>query len=94
VLELWDGIRKSDKQFIHSHEFASNQPQVGKYNVGAPLVLGQATRDLELTHKTHHGPDSGEGTTFPHIVYFAPLYEAHIQMAFCLGTPKWESQNY
>jgi hypothetical protein len=25
------------------------------------------------THKTHHGLDSGEATTFPHIVYSAPL---------------------
>ncbi len=28
-----------------------------------PWVLGQATGTL--THKTHHGPDSGEATTFP-----------------------------
>jgi hypothetical protein len=26
-----------------------------------------------LTHKTHHGPDSGEATTFPHIVFSATL---------------------
>jgi hypothetical protein len=29
VLELRDGTRKSDKQFIHSLGSASNQPQVG-----------------------------------------------------------------
>jgi hypothetical protein len=45
------------------------------------------------THKTHHDPDLGEATTFPHIVYSTPLHEAHIQMVFCPGTPKWESQN-
>jgi len=44
-------------------------------------------------HKTHHGPDLGEAATFPLIVYFVPLHEAHIQMAFCLGSPKWESRN-
>ncbi len=38
------------------------------------------------THKTHHSPDLGEATTFPHIVYFVPLHNAHIQMAF--GSPK------
>jgi hypothetical protein len=43
------------------------------------------------THKTHHGPDLGEATTFPLIVYYVPLHKAHIQMAFCPGTPKWES---
>jgi hypothetical protein len=45
------------------------------------------------THKTHHSPDLGEATTFPLIVYFVPLHEAHIEMAFCPGTPKWESRN-
>jgi len=44
-------------------------------------------------HKTHHDPDLGEATTFPLIVYYVPLHEAHIQMAFCFGTPKWESRN-
>jgi hypothetical protein len=34
----------------------------------------------------------GEAITFPFIVYFVPLHEAHIQMAFCPETPKWESQ--
>jgi len=40
------------------------------------------------THKTHHGLDLGEITTLPLIVYFVPFYEAHIQKAFCLGSPK------
>ncbi len=52
MLELWDGTRKSDKQFIHSHKSASNQPQLGEYNVGAFLVLGRATGDLRLTRLT------------------------------------------
>jgi hypothetical protein len=45
------------------------------------------------THKTHHGPDLKEATTFPLIVYFVPLHKAHIEMAFCPKIPKWESQN-
>jgi hypothetical protein len=45
------------------------------------------------THKTHHGPNLGEAITFPFIVDSVPLHEAHIQMAFCPGTPKWEFQN-
>ncbi len=44
-------------------------------------------------HKTHHGPNLGEATTFPLIVYSVTLHEAHIQMTFCPGTPKWESRN-
>jgi hypothetical protein len=43
------------------------------------------------THKTHHIPDLGEVITFPLIVYFVPLHEAHIQIAFCPGTPKFGS---
>jgi hypothetical protein len=45
------------------------------------------------THKTHHGPDLGETITFPFIVYYVPFHEAHIQMAFWHGIPKWESRN-
>ncbi len=44
------------------------------------------------THKTHHGPNLGDHH-LPLIVYFVPLHEAHIQMAFCPRTPKWESRN-
>jgi len=45
------------------------------------------------THKTHHGPDSGEVITFPHIVYSMPLRSTHIRMAFCPRTPKEEFRN-
>jgi hypothetical protein len=46
-----------------------------------------------LTHKTHHGPNSGEATTFPHIVLFVALRRDYIQMALFPGTPKLESRN-
>ncbi len=36
-------------------------------------MLGQATGTL--THKIHHGLDSGEAITFPHIVFFTLLRE-------------------
>ncbi len=54
-------------------------------------VLGQATGIW--THLTHHGPDSGEATTFPLIVFSAALRRGYIQMAIFLGTPKLESRN-
>jgi hypothetical protein len=44
-------------------------------------------------HKNSPRPGLGEATTFPLIVYLVPLHEAHIQMAFCPETPKWESRN-
>jgi hypothetical protein len=56
-----------------------------------PWVLGQATGILD--HKTHHGPDSGEATTFPHIVFSVPHFGDYIQMALFPRTPKLESRN-
>jgi hypothetical protein len=50
---------------------------------GARMSHGQTQ-----IHKTHHGLDLGEVTTFPLIVYFVPLHKAHIQMAFCPRTPE------
>jgi hypothetical protein len=60
--------------------------------LGHPWVLGQATGTSD--HKTHHSPDSGEATTFPHIVFSASLHWGYIQMALFPGTPKLESRNY
>jgi hypothetical protein len=54
-------------------------------------VWGQTTGTLD--HKTHHSPDSGEATTFPHIVFSAPLHRDYIQMVLFPGTPKLESWN-
>jgi hypothetical protein len=54
-------------------------------------MLRQATGTLD--HKTHHGPDSGEATTFPHIVFSAARGGGYIQMAQIPGTPKLESRN-
>jgi hypothetical protein len=56
-----------------------------------PWVLGQATGIW--THLTHHGPDSGEATTFPPIVFSAAFRRDYIQMALFPGTPKLESRN-
>jgi len=56
-----------------------------------PWVLGQATGTW--THLIHHGPNSGEATTFPHMVFSAALGGGYIQMVFFPGTPKEESRN-
>ncbi len=49
-------------------------------------MLGLATGTW--THKTHHGPDSGEATTFPHIVFSAAGRVGYIRMAQIPGTPE------
>jgi hypothetical protein len=52
-------------------------------------TFGARTSHEQLrTHKTHHALDLGEATTFPLIVFSTTLHGGHIQMAFCLGTPK------
>ncbi len=43
----------------------TNHKRVSSHS-GHPWVLGQATGTL--THKIHHGPDSGEATTFPYSI--------------------------
>jgi hypothetical protein len=71
-----------------------HQKQTTKWLVhilGHPWVLGQAMGTLD--HKTHHGPDSGEATTFPHIVFFPPVRRDYIQMAIFPRTPKLESRH-
>ncbi len=40
------------------------------------------------THKTHHGPNLGEATTFPLIVLFLLGHRAYSQIPFCFRTPK------
>ncbi len=54
-------------------------------------MLGQATGTSD--HKTHHGPDSRDATTIPHIVYSATLRRTYIQVAQIPGTPEMESRN-
>jgi len=58
---------------------------------GHPWVLGQATSTLD--HETHHGPNSGEATTFAHIVFSAARRRGYIQMAHFVGTLEMEFRN-
>jgi hypothetical protein len=81
MLELGDETRKSDKQFTHSSKPAQNQ-QTSWWAHGWNTFGARKSHERPRTHKTHHGPDSGEATTFPHIVYFAPPHESDIRMAF------------
>ncbi len=56
---------------------------------GARMTHGQ----IQI-HKIHHGPDLGEATTFPLIIYFVPGHGTSTQMSFCPGTPTWESNSH
>jgi hypothetical protein len=82
MLELQDGTKKSDKQFTHSHKLAQNQ-QTSWLAQGWGTFGARMSHERPWTHKTHHSQDSGEATTFPHIVYSAPPRGSGIRMAFC-----------
>ena len=86
------GIRLGRRFSRSSLNLHQNKPPMWLVHIpGHPWVLGQATGTLD--HKTHHSPDSGEATTFPHIVFSATLRGDYIQMALFPGTPKLESRN-
>jgi hypothetical protein len=81
--------RRFSRSSLNLHQ---NKPPTWLVHIrGHPWVLGQATGTLD--HKTHHGPDLGEATTFPHIVFSATPRRDYIQMALFPGTPKLESRN-
>jgi hypothetical protein len=84
MLELWVGTRRVTS-INYSHGLTQNQTQCG-YCMLEHFWCEVEARTTQ-THKTHHGLDLGEATTFPLIVYFVPLHEAHIQMAFISRLP-------
>jgi hypothetical protein len=55
---------------------------------GAQMNHGQT-----WIHRTHHGSELGEATTFLLVVFFVLGHEANTQMSFFTGTPKLESQS-
>jgi len=52
MLELWDGIKKNDKQSLIHMDLHKTKQQVGECIVGALLVLGRTTGKLGLTRLT------------------------------------------
>ncbi len=85
------GIRLGRDQ-VFGHELASKTNTSWLEVILHALGVG-TSHGLTRTHLTHHGPDSGEATTFPFIVFSAAPREGSIQMAIFPGTPKLESRN-
>jgi hypothetical protein len=52
------------------------------------IFVARTSHKQTQTHKTHHGLDLGEATTFPLIVYFVFGHRANTQMSFCHGSPE------
>jgi hypothetical protein len=91
VLEV-PGIRLERGQAIHLLKSAS-KPITSWLELILHLLAVGTSHGQPWTHLTHHGPNSGEATTFPHIVFSAARGGGYIQMAHFLGTPKSESRN-
>jgi hypothetical protein len=83
------GTRKNDKHQLLTRTY-TNQTSWLMHSLGTFGV--RMSHGQPQTHKTHHGPDLREATTFPLIVYSVPGHGTNTQMTFCLGTPKWVSQ--
>jgi hypothetical protein len=85
------GTRKNDKHQLLTRTYTNQTTSwlVRSLNAFGARMSHEQTR----IHKTHHGMDLGEATTFPLIVYFVPSHGTSTQMTFCFGTPKWEFRN-
>jgi hypothetical protein len=63
-----------------------------KFTFESIKEFGSTSTDKPWTnmdfHKTHHGPNLGEATTFPFIVFSLLGHGAYTHMSFCLRTPK------
>jgi len=93
MLEFWDGDYNEWQAGSLLTRTCTNQTTsrlVCSLNIfGARTNHGQT-----WTHKTHHGLDLGEATTFPLIVFFAPSHGVCTQVSFCpetlnLGIPNF-----
>jgi hypothetical protein len=79
------GTRKNDKHQSLTRIYTN---QTTSWLVHSLNIFGARTNHGHTwTHKTHHGLNLGEATTFPLIVYFVPSHGISTQMAFC----PWES---
>jgi hypothetical protein len=87
--------RKSDKHQLLTQTYTN---QTTSWLMHSLSTFGARTSHRQTqTHKTQHGLNLGESTTFPLLIYFVPLHEAHIQMAFCetqIGVPKFSKLGF
>jgi hypothetical protein len=84
------GQKRIDKLHLFTQTY-TQQNEGGQYIVRTLLALRRVTGNSDTQDSPW--PRLGEATTFPFIVYSMPPHRRHIQMTFCLGISKWESQN-
>jgi hypothetical protein len=81
----WGLGRLTNKSNTHTNQ--TNQTTswlMCNYNTFCARTSHEQTRP----HKTHHGPNLGEATTFPFILFYVFDHKASTQMSFCLRSPE------
>jgi hypothetical protein len=85
------GIMKSEKHQLLTWTYTN---QTTSWLVHSLSTFGAKMSHEQIqTHKTHHGSNLGEATTFPFIVYSMHGHGTSTQMSFCPMTPKCEFRN-
>jgi hypothetical protein len=79
------GTRKNDKHQLLTRTYTNKTTSCLVHNLS--VFCARTNHEQTRSHKTHHGPDSGEATNFLLIVYYVPGHGTSTQMAFCRGTP-------
>jgi hypothetical protein len=90
---IWGLGRVTSKSITHTDLHIPNQLVHSCSTFNAWTNHGQTwtNHGQTWTHKTHHGPNLKEATTFPFIVLFVLSHGTNTQMSFCPGTSKLES---
>jgi hypothetical protein len=52
------------------------------------IFVAWMNHEQTQTHKIHQGPNFGESTTFPFLIFFVPGHEPCTQISFCPKTSK------
>jgi hypothetical protein len=86
------GTRTNDKWVNYSHGFAQTKQQVGWCILWT--FFGAHTYTHTRNHKTHHGPNLGEATTFPFIIFSMIFHGGYTQMSFFSRLLSWKSWNF
>ncbi len=56
------------------------------------IFSAQMSHEQTWTHKTHHGPNLGEATTFPFIIFYVFHHRANTQLSFVLRLLSWSPE--
>jgi len=91
VLELWDGTRMNNKQFIYSQKPTQAKQQVGYYRIEATWCMDKPQANTNLQDSPQPELRGNHHLPLYSIICAWPLHQH--PMSFCPKTPTWEPQN-